>query len=178
MLLHIWSKFGDPSLNGWWVIARTNLVTDGRTDGRTDAGNDNARRPVWPRAKIVERPVERHVLTPLHSNVNSSPHGQNGRHFAGDISKWIFVNEKFCITIRISSKFVSKDQFDNKTTFIHVMAWCLIVDKLLPELMLTQFTDAYMRHQGEMSEQLCCLNCCLCSYNWSNWSGLIKAGPG
>ena len=35
-LLHLWSKFGDPSLNGWWVIARTNLVTDGRTDGRTD----------------------------------------------------------------------------------------------------------------------------------------------
>ena len=23
-ILHIWSKFGGPSLNGWWVIARTN----------------------------------------------------------------------------------------------------------------------------------------------------------
>ena len=22
-LLHIWSKFGDPGLNGWWVIAQT-----------------------------------------------------------------------------------------------------------------------------------------------------------
>ena len=22
-LLHLWSKFGDPRLNGWWVIART-----------------------------------------------------------------------------------------------------------------------------------------------------------
>ena len=22
-LLHLWSKFGDPSWNGWWVIART-----------------------------------------------------------------------------------------------------------------------------------------------------------
>ena len=29
-ILHLWSKFGDPSLNGWWVIAWTNLVTDGR----------------------------------------------------------------------------------------------------------------------------------------------------
>ena len=45
-LLHLWSTFGDPSLKGWWVIARTNLVTDGRTDGRTDAGNDNTRRPI------------------------------------------------------------------------------------------------------------------------------------
>ena len=48
-ILHLWSKFGDPSLNGWWVIERTNLVTDGETDGRTggrtDAGNDNTRRP-------------------------------------------------------------------------------------------------------------------------------------
>ena len=52
-LLHLWSKFGDSSLNGWWSIARTNLVTDGRTegridgrtDGRADAGNDNTRRP-------------------------------------------------------------------------------------------------------------------------------------
>ena len=44
-LLHLWSKFGDPSLNGWWVILWTNLVTDGLTDGRTDAGNDNTRRP-------------------------------------------------------------------------------------------------------------------------------------
>ena len=33
-LLHLWSKFGDPSLNRSWVIARTNLVTDGLTDRR------------------------------------------------------------------------------------------------------------------------------------------------
>ena len=35
--LHLWSKFGYPSLNGWWVIAQTNLVTDGQTDGQTGA---------------------------------------------------------------------------------------------------------------------------------------------
>ena len=29
--------------------------------------------------------------------VNSSPPGQNGRHFAGDIFRCIFVNETFCI---------------------------------------------------------------------------------
>ena len=49
-LLHLWSKFGAPSLNGWWVIARTNtwlphMQTDGRTHRQTDAGNDNTRRP-------------------------------------------------------------------------------------------------------------------------------------
>ena len=37
-LLHLWSKFGDPSLNGWWVIARTNSwLTDTRTHTRAHA---------------------------------------------------------------------------------------------------------------------------------------------
>ena len=48
-LLHLWSKFGDPSLNGWWVIAWTNSwLTDTRTHTHTythtRAGNDNTRR--------------------------------------------------------------------------------------------------------------------------------------
>ena len=45
-LLHLWSKFGDPSLNGSWVIARTNSwLTDTHTYTHTHAGNDNTRRP-------------------------------------------------------------------------------------------------------------------------------------
>ena len=45
-ILHLWSKFGDPSWNGWWVIARTSSwLTHGRTHRQTDAGNDNTRRP-------------------------------------------------------------------------------------------------------------------------------------
>ena len=48
--LHLWSKFVDPSLNGWCVIARRSTClpqtqTDGRTHRQTDAGNDNTRRP-------------------------------------------------------------------------------------------------------------------------------------
>ena len=34
--------------------------------------------------------------------------------FAGDIFRCIFVNEKFCIFIKISPKFVPKDQVDSK----------------------------------------------------------------
>ena len=47
-LLHLWSKFGDPSLNGWWIIARTSSwLTDPQTHTHTHthAGNDNTRRP-------------------------------------------------------------------------------------------------------------------------------------
>ena len=39
-------------------------------------------------------------------NVNWSRHGQNGSRFADDIFRCIFVNEKFCILIGISLKFV------------------------------------------------------------------------
>ena len=34
--------------------------------------------------------------------------GQNGRHFADDLFRCIFANEKFCISIRILFKFVPK----------------------------------------------------------------------
>ena len=43
-----------------------------------------------------------------HVLVNSSPPGQNGCHFADDMFKFIFLNEKFYISIWISLKFVFK----------------------------------------------------------------------
>ena len=46
--------------------------------------------------------------------INSSPPGQNGHDYADDIFKCIFWNEKFCILIWISLKFVTKGPIDNK----------------------------------------------------------------
>ena len=59
-LLHILSKFGDPSSNGCWVIARTSKClphtqTDGRTDGHTDRQTQATTIPDgqnWPRVKM------------------------------------------------------------------------------------------------------------------------------
>ena len=65
---------------------------------------------------------------------------------ADDIFRCIFVNEKFCILIQISLKFVPKGQIDYKSALFQVMAWRRTGDKPLPEPMLTQFTGAYMRH--------------------------------
>ena len=45
--------------------------------------------------------------------LNTSPPGQNGRHFADDIFRRIFVNGKFWICIEISLKFVPKGPVDN-----------------------------------------------------------------
>ena len=61
---------------------------------------------------------------------------------ADKIFKCIFVNEKFCILIRISLKFVPKGPIDNNQALAQIMAWHRIGDKPLSEPMLTQFTDA------------------------------------
>ena len=46
--------------------------------------------------------------------INSSLSGQNNRHFADDIFGLIFMNENFCILIKISLKFVPKVPIDKK----------------------------------------------------------------
>ena len=65
---------------------------------------------------------------------------------ADDIFKCISLNENNRIQIQISPKFVPRSPIDNKPALVQVMAWRRIGDKPLPELMMTQFTDAYMRH--------------------------------
>ena len=55
--------------------------------------------------------------------------------------------------IRISLKFVPKCAIDKESALVQVMAWRHTGDKPLPDPMLTQFTDAYMRHYGELSHK-------------------------
>ena len=51
-LLHLWSKFGDSSLNGWWVIARTSWwLTDRHTHTHTQATTIPEGQN-WPRVTI------------------------------------------------------------------------------------------------------------------------------
>ena len=65
---------------------------------------------------------------------------------ADNIFKCIFLMKNVRISNKISLKFVPKGPIDNKSALVQVMAWCRTGDKPLPEPMLTQFTDAYMRH--------------------------------
>ena len=77
--------------------------------------------------------------------LNSSPPGQNDRnsgrrHFPINFLEW---NVK--IPIQIALKFVPRSLIDNKPAVVQVMAWCQTGGKPLPEPMLTQFTDSYIR---------------------------------
>ena len=87
-----------------------------------------------------------HICVTRPQWVNSSPPGQNGHHFEDDILKCIFFNEYWCVLIQISMKYVCKVPINNNPALVQVMAWRRRGDKPLPEPMLTQFTDTYMRH--------------------------------
>ena len=64
----------------------------------------------------------------------------------GDIFKWIFYNENDRTPIQILLKCVRRSPIDSKLVLVQVVAWRRIGDKPLPGSMMTQFTDAYMRH--------------------------------
>ena len=68
--------------------------------------------------------------------LNSSPPGQNGRQFADDIFKRIVMNEKSCISIRISLKFVHKRPVDDKLALFQIMAWRRTGNKPLSDPMV------------------------------------------
>ena len=65
---------------------------------------------------------------------------------ADEIFKCIFLNEKDKINIQISLKLASRGPIDNKPALVQVMVWHQTGDKPLPEPMVAQFTDAYIRH--------------------------------
>ena len=64
------------------------------------------------------------ATTPRCQWVNTLRPGQHGRHFAEDIFKCIFLNEKVWISIKISFHFVHKGRIDNIPALVLIMAWC------------------------------------------------------
>ena len=61
---------------------------------------------------------------------------QNGRHFADDTFKYIFLNENVIIAARISLKFVPKGPINNIPALVQIMAWRRPGDKPLFEPMM------------------------------------------
>ena len=80
------------------------------------------------------------------NDVNTLWPGQNGRHFADDKFRCIFVNENVCISFENSLKFVAGGPINNTATLVWIMAWHRIGDKPLSKPMLARFNDAYIRN--------------------------------
>ena len=63
---------------------------------------------------------------------------QDGRHFADDDFKRIFLNENVWIFIDISLKFIPKGPIDNIPALVQIMAWRRSGDKPLSEPMVVR----------------------------------------
>ena len=73
---------------------------------------------------------------------------QNGRHFAGDTFKRIFLKKNVRISVKISLKFVPKSSIDNIPALFQIMAWRRPGDKPLSEAMMASL---YMCRSASMS---------------------------
>ena len=81
-----------------------------------------------------------------HAGLTHLPLDKMAAILADDIFNCIFLNENDRIPIQISLKYVPRSPMDNKSALVQVMAWHRTGDIPLPEPMMTQFIDAYMRH--------------------------------
>ena len=61
---------------------------------------------------------------------------QNGRRFADDTFKGIFLNENVRISIKISLKFVPEGPINNSPALVQIMAWRRLGDKPLSKPMM------------------------------------------
>ena len=69
-------------------------------------------------------------------HINTLRPKQNGRHFADDIFKRIFLNENEWISLKISLKFVLQGRINNIPALVQIMAWRRPGDKPLSEPMM------------------------------------------
>ena len=79
-------------------------------------------------------------LIHIYSHVNTLRPRQNGRHFADDILKCIFLNENVWIPIKIAMEFVPKGSINNIPVLVQIMAWRRPGDKPLSEPMMLSLT--------------------------------------
>ena len=91
-------------------------------------------------------------------NLNTLRLRQNGRHFADDTFKPIFLNENIQISIKISLKFVPKVPINNIPALVQIMTWRRPGYKPLSEPMM-----------------VCLLtHICVTRPQWVNWPHSIK----
>ena len=72
----------------------------------------------------------------LHHLFNTLRPRQNGRRFADNTFRCIFLNENVRISIKISLKFVPKGPINNIPSLVQIMAWRRSGDKPLSEPMM------------------------------------------
>ena len=88
----------------------------------------------------------------LWTHINTFSQRQNGRNFADDIFKCIFLNENVWFPINISLKFVAKCLIDNFSALVQIIAWCRPVDTPLSETMIVSLPKHICSCTSTLSE--------------------------
>ena len=113
-------------------------------------------------AGILVALVEIIATSPWSWWVNTLRPRQNGRRFADDTFKCIFLNENVRISIKISLKFVPKISINNIPALVQIMAWRRLGDKPLSEpMMVGLLTHIYVTRPQWIKEKGHHARCCL-----------------
>ena len=86
--------------------------------------------------RLGGKPVSHPCINAALSVINTLRPRQNGRRFADDTFKRIFLNENARISIEFSLKFVPKGPINNIPALVQIMAWRRPGDKPLSEPMM------------------------------------------
>ena len=97
-----------------------------QTSVKSESKHKDPRKVIWKR------------LSAKCPGLNTLRTRQNGRHFADDIFKCIFLNENVWIPIKISLKFVPKGPINNIPVLVRIMAWRRPGAKPLSETMMVR----------------------------------------
>ena len=116
----------------------------------------------------------------IHANslctVNTLRPRQNGRHFADDIFRRIFLNENVCISLKISLKFVPKVRINNIPALVQIMAWRRPGDKPLSEpMMISLLTHIYVI-RPQWVKDCCTITGPITLLPWSKSTNLERHG--
>ena len=111
----------------------------------------------------------------VENDVNTLRQRQNGRHFADDTFKCIFMNENVRISINISLKFVPEGLINNISALVWIMAWHRPGNKPFSEpMMVNLLTHIYaslgLNELNPINHQLVttydCAMCHTSPYHW------------
>ena len=98
------------------------------------------------------------ILQKCKQFINTLKPRQNGRRFADDTFKRIFVNENVRILIKISLKFVPKGPINNIPALVQIVAWLRSGDKPLSEpMMVSLLTHICVTRPQWVKEDLDCI---------------------
>ena len=105
--------------------------------------------PLWTRARIMNHSlffqiIKNHYIKCVNQVLNTLRPRQNGRHFADDTFKYMFLNENVIILIKILLKFVPKGPINNIPALVQIMAWCWPGTMPLSEPMMVRLLYIYI----------------------------------